>query len=66
MNKRPSQIKQLTLDDWKKLNKQLKPKVNRTTKPKIPPLKQHGPRLPTTRRQLHQFLRPLRLHLRLH
>lgn len=56
MNKRPSQIKNhMTLQDWKKLNKELKPKVNRTTKPKtfVPPLQQHGPRpaLPTTRRQ---------------
>ena len=60
MNKRPSEIKKhMTLDDWKKLNKELKPNkkpvVNRKTKPKpfVPPLQQHGPRpaLPTSRRQ---------------
>ena len=56
MNKRPSQIKNnMTLQDWRKLNKELKPKVNRTNKPKtfVPPLRQHGPRpaLPTSRRQ---------------
>ena len=60
MNKRPSQIKNhMTLQDWKKLNNELKPNkkpvVNRGNKPKtfVPPLRQQGPRpaLPTTRRQ---------------
>jgi hypothetical protein len=55
MNKRPSQIKNLTLDDWKRLNSELKPQVNRNTKPKtfVPPLRQQGPRpvLSNNRRQ---------------